>query len=81
MMSENRVLFENRSYVRVQIMEGKLLLFNVENRLRRNGCTHIIITNYIVRAINDSKLYKLVEKTVIINNNITCNDYDKFSSL
>jgi len=46
MMSENRVLFENRSYVRVQIMEGKLLLFNVENRLRRNCYTHIN-TNYI----------------------------------
>lgn len=38
MMFENRVLFENRSYVRVQIMENKLL-FIVENSLHRNGYT------------------------------------------
>jgi len=38
MMLETHVLFKNRSYVCVQIIESKLL-FIVENRLRRNGYT------------------------------------------
>lgn len=63
-MSENRVLFENRSYEHVQIMEGKLL-FNVQSRLRGNGFTDTNI-NYIVHTISNSTFYMLVIKTVII---------------